>query len=226
MGSNPSTESNYKSAMNSKDKMQMLCMKNGTTAKGYHRRKEAKELNHISTESATNSGHVEALVLVTVRSRRANTRINEAAPRVDYYTRNQQRRIPYASAGLCTCWFSNVSTGFDDEPRYDVVLHELATRRGIGNQLMVVVSAGYSVEGTMRNRFDYETGNLDTMSFRLMLRNQSLDYSSDQLLSLSGCCFVCMRARQQEEETSGEQPRVARDNYLDAGSAAGRINTS
>ncbi|KZV51514.1 hypothetical protein F511_24123 [Dorcoceras hygrometricum] len=51
------------------------------------------------------------------------------------------------------------------EPRYDVVLHELATRRGIGNQLM-------------------------------------------------------------EEGTSGEQPKVAIDIYLDAGSAAGRLNTS
>ncbi|KZV24579.1 hypothetical protein F511_10220 [Dorcoceras hygrometricum] len=184
---------------------------------------------------------VEALVLVTVGSRRANTRINESAPRVDYYTRNQQRRIPYASAGLCTCWFCDVSTGFDDEPRYDVVLHELATRRGIGNQLMVVVSAGYSVEGTMRHRFDYETGNLDTIPFRLMLRNQSLDYSSDQLL-ISTCDSVSIsRSEEQslrtltdvfenrgkkEEGASGEQPRVVRDNYLDAGSAAGRINTS
>ncbi|KZV24688.1 hypothetical protein F511_21897 [Dorcoceras hygrometricum] len=49
-----------------------------------------------------------------VGSRRANTRINVEAPRVDYYTRNQQRRVPYASAGLRTCWFSDVSIGFDD----------------------------------------------------------------------------------------------------------------
>ncbi|KZV41724.1 hypothetical protein F511_29989 [Dorcoceras hygrometricum] len=42
MGSNPSMERNYKSAMNSKDKMQMLCMKNGTTAEGYNRRREPR----------------------------------------------------------------------------------------------------------------------------------------------------------------------------------------
>ncbi|KZV35667.1 hypothetical protein F511_15122 [Dorcoceras hygrometricum] len=57
MGSNHSTESNYKSEMNSKDKMQMLCMKNGTTAEGYNRRREPRNIKHSSTESATNGGH-------------------------------------------------------------------------------------------------------------------------------------------------------------------------
>ncbi|KZV34631.1 callose synthase 12-like [Dorcoceras hygrometricum] len=39
----------------------------------------------------------------------------------------------------------------------------------------IVVSAGYPVERTMRHRFDYGTGNVDTMPFRLMLRNQLLE---------------------------------------------------
>ncbi|KZV38480.1 hypothetical protein F511_40730 [Dorcoceras hygrometricum] len=59
-----------------------------------------------------------------------------------------------SKSSLCICWFM-----------YLLVIEDLATRRGIGNQLMVVISAGYSVEGTMRHRFDYETGTLDTMSF-------------------------------------------------------------
>ncbi|KZV41573.1 putative disease resistance protein [Dorcoceras hygrometricum] len=115
-----------------------------------------------------------ALFLVTAGSRRANTRVNEKASRIGYYTRNQQQeesaaRVPYTSAGLCTCWLLLYQLVDDDESRYDVVLYALVISRWI------VVSAGYSVE---------------------------------------------------EERTSGEQPRVARDNYLDAGLAAGRINTS
>ncbi|KZV46981.1 hypothetical protein F511_15778 [Dorcoceras hygrometricum] len=45
--------------MNIKDKMQMLCMKNGTTAEGYSRRREPMNIKHSSTESVTNSGHCE-----------------------------------------------------------------------------------------------------------------------------------------------------------------------
>ncbi|KZV30045.1 phytosulfokine receptor 1-like [Dorcoceras hygrometricum] len=43
-------------------------------------------------------------------------------------------RVSYASAGLCTCWLLKCICWLlmyrlidDDEPRYDVVLHELAT---------------------------------------------------------------------------------------------------
>ncbi|KZV18781.1 hypothetical protein F511_15019 [Dorcoceras hygrometricum] len=50
MGSNPSTESNYKTAVNSKNKMQMLCMQPGTTAEGYNQGREPKNLMHSSTE--------------------------------------------------------------------------------------------------------------------------------------------------------------------------------
>ncbi|KZV34554.1 hypothetical protein F511_12619 [Dorcoceras hygrometricum] len=57
MGSNPRTESNYKTAVNSKNKMQMLCMRPGTTAGGYNQGREPKNSMHSSTESATNSGH-------------------------------------------------------------------------------------------------------------------------------------------------------------------------
>ncbi|KZT76824.1 hypothetical protein F511_46151 [Dorcoceras hygrometricum] len=49
MGSNPSTESNYKTAENSKNKMQMLCMQPGTTAEGYNQEREPKNSNS-STE--------------------------------------------------------------------------------------------------------------------------------------------------------------------------------
>ncbi|KZV43323.1 putative beta-D-xylosidase 7 [Dorcoceras hygrometricum] len=52
MGSNPSTESNYKTAVNSKNKMQMLCMRPGTTAEGYNQGREPKNSMHSSTESA------------------------------------------------------------------------------------------------------------------------------------------------------------------------------
>ncbi|KZV47922.1 mitochondrial-processing peptidase subunit alpha-like [Dorcoceras hygrometricum] len=57
MGSNPSTESNYKTAVNNKNKMQMLCMRPGTTAEGYNQGREPKNSMHSSTESAKNSGH-------------------------------------------------------------------------------------------------------------------------------------------------------------------------
>ncbi|KZV06653.1 hypothetical protein F511_45864 [Dorcoceras hygrometricum] len=50
MGSNPSTESNYKTAVNSKNKMQMLCMQPGTTAEGYNQGREPKNSMHSSTE--------------------------------------------------------------------------------------------------------------------------------------------------------------------------------
>ncbi|KZV24481.1 putative polygalacturonase [Dorcoceras hygrometricum] len=50
MGSNPSTESNYKTAVNSKNIMQMLCMQPGTTAEGYNQGREPKNSMHISTE--------------------------------------------------------------------------------------------------------------------------------------------------------------------------------
>ncbi|KZV49222.1 hypothetical protein F511_40539 [Dorcoceras hygrometricum] len=50
MGSNPSTESNCKTAVNSKNKMQMLCMQPGTTAEGYNQAREPKNSMHSSTE--------------------------------------------------------------------------------------------------------------------------------------------------------------------------------
>ncbi|KZV46584.1 hypothetical protein F511_39406 [Dorcoceras hygrometricum] len=60
MGSNPSTESNYKTAVSSKDKMQMLCMKNGTTAEGYNRRKEPKDSNIAQRNLQRICGHEHA----------------------------------------------------------------------------------------------------------------------------------------------------------------------
>ncbi|KZV24358.1 hypothetical protein F511_25899 [Dorcoceras hygrometricum] len=60
MGSNPSTERNYKTAVNSKNKMQMLCMRKGTTAEGYNQGREPKNSMHSSTESAIDMcGHGE-----------------------------------------------------------------------------------------------------------------------------------------------------------------------
>ncbi|KZV26763.1 hypothetical protein F511_25327 [Dorcoceras hygrometricum] len=50
MGSNSSTESSYKTAVNSKNKMQMLCMQPGTTAEGYNQGREPKNSMHSSTE--------------------------------------------------------------------------------------------------------------------------------------------------------------------------------
>ncbi|KZV19942.1 phytoene synthase [Dorcoceras hygrometricum] len=50
MGSNPSTESNYKTAVNSKNKMQMVCIQPGTTAEGYNQGREPKNSMHSSTE--------------------------------------------------------------------------------------------------------------------------------------------------------------------------------
>ncbi|KZV47678.1 GATA zinc finger domain-containing protein 14-like [Dorcoceras hygrometricum] len=50
MGSNPSTESNYETAVNNKNKMQMLCMQPGTTAEGYNQGREPKNSMHSSTE--------------------------------------------------------------------------------------------------------------------------------------------------------------------------------
>ncbi|KZV26884.1 mitochondrial-processing peptidase subunit alpha-like [Dorcoceras hygrometricum] len=49
--------SNYKTAVNSKNKMQMLCMRPGTTDEGYNQGREPKNSMHSSTESATNGGH-------------------------------------------------------------------------------------------------------------------------------------------------------------------------
>ncbi|KZV58437.1 hypothetical protein F511_31272 [Dorcoceras hygrometricum] len=57
MGSNPSTESNYNTAVNSKDKMQILCMKNGTTAEGYNRRREPKDSNLAQRNLQRICGH-------------------------------------------------------------------------------------------------------------------------------------------------------------------------
>ncbi|KZV51006.1 polyribonucleotide nucleotidyltransferase 2, mitochondrial [Dorcoceras hygrometricum] len=66
MGSNPSTESNYKTAVNSKNKMQMLCMQPGTTAEGYNQGREAKNSMHSSTEICNRiCGHA---VSLSVRS--------------------------------------------------------------------------------------------------------------------------------------------------------------
>ncbi|KZV28771.1 hypothetical protein F511_29835 [Dorcoceras hygrometricum] len=50
MGSNPNTESNYKTTVNSKNKMQMLCMQPGTTAEGYNQGREPKNSMHSSTD--------------------------------------------------------------------------------------------------------------------------------------------------------------------------------
>ncbi|KZV43925.1 hypothetical protein F511_31425 [Dorcoceras hygrometricum] len=47
------TESNYKTAVNSKNKMQMLCMRPGTTTGGYNQGREPKNSMHSSTKSAT-----------------------------------------------------------------------------------------------------------------------------------------------------------------------------
>ncbi|KZV32649.1 hypothetical protein F511_33423 [Dorcoceras hygrometricum] len=52
MGSNPSTESNYKTAVNSKNKMQMLCIRPGITAEGYNQEREPKNSMHSSTKAA------------------------------------------------------------------------------------------------------------------------------------------------------------------------------
>ncbi|KZV46752.1 hypothetical protein F511_30190 [Dorcoceras hygrometricum] len=60
MGSNPNTESNYKTAVKGKNKMQMLCMRPGTTAEGYNQGRELKNSMHSSTESAIDMcGHGE-----------------------------------------------------------------------------------------------------------------------------------------------------------------------
>ncbi|KZV42659.1 hypothetical protein F511_29529 [Dorcoceras hygrometricum] len=60
MGSNPSTESNYKTTVNIKNKMQMLCMRPGTTAEGYNQGREPKNSMHSSTEFAIDKcGHGE-----------------------------------------------------------------------------------------------------------------------------------------------------------------------
>ncbi|KZV31147.1 hypothetical protein F511_24593 [Dorcoceras hygrometricum] len=69
MGSNPSTESNYKTAVKSKNKMQMLCMRPGTTAGGYNQGREPKNPMHNSMESTTNSGHGESLQKLTASYR-------------------------------------------------------------------------------------------------------------------------------------------------------------
>ncbi|KZV54291.1 hypothetical protein F511_34734 [Dorcoceras hygrometricum] len=60
MGSNPITESNYKTAVNSKNKMQMLCMRPETTAECYNQGREPKNSMHSSTGSAIDMcGHGE-----------------------------------------------------------------------------------------------------------------------------------------------------------------------
>ncbi|KZV48052.1 mitogen-activated protein kinase kinase kinase 7 [Dorcoceras hygrometricum] len=53
-------ESNYETVVNSKNKMQMLCMRPGTTAEGYNQGREPKNSMHSSTESAIDMcGHGE-----------------------------------------------------------------------------------------------------------------------------------------------------------------------
>ncbi|KZV38941.1 hypothetical protein F511_17017 [Dorcoceras hygrometricum] len=59
MGLNPSTESNYKTTVNSKNKMQMLCMRPGTTTGGYNQGRETKKLNAQLNGICNNSGHGE-----------------------------------------------------------------------------------------------------------------------------------------------------------------------
>ncbi|KZV45911.1 hypothetical protein F511_27695 [Dorcoceras hygrometricum] len=60
MWSNPSTERNYKTAVNSKNKMQMLCMQPGTTAEGYNQEREPKNSMHSSMEICNRiCGHYE-----------------------------------------------------------------------------------------------------------------------------------------------------------------------
>ncbi|KZV55614.1 hypothetical protein F511_33505 [Dorcoceras hygrometricum] len=69
--------------MNSKDKMQMLCMKNGTTAEGYNRIRERRIIKHSSTGSAMNGGHwklkskpkVRSYQLIEALPETANTRL-------------------------------------------------------------------------------------------------------------------------------------------------------
>ncbi|KZV16818.1 myosin-12 [Dorcoceras hygrometricum] len=67
---------------------------------GYHLSSGESEHNQLPTEDDDVSVYV-----TQAESRRANTRINEEAPRVGYYTRNQQREflthlLVYVPAGL------------------------------------------------------------------------------------------------------------------------------
>ncbi|KZV55022.1 hypothetical protein F511_33766 [Dorcoceras hygrometricum] len=80
MWSNPSTESNYKTAVNNKNKMQMLCMQPGTTAEGYNQEREPKNSMHSSTEICNRiCGHAGTREQIPPAGTRRNTQ-NGVAP--------------------------------------------------------------------------------------------------------------------------------------------------
>ncbi|KZV22387.1 hypothetical protein F511_21385 [Dorcoceras hygrometricum] len=61
MGSNPSTESNYKSAISSKNKMQMLCMRCWTTTKDSNR-KGSQSTSQLNLQRMVATGCVPSVV--------------------------------------------------------------------------------------------------------------------------------------------------------------------
>ncbi|KZV47120.1 hypothetical protein F511_14865 [Dorcoceras hygrometricum] len=79
MGSNPSTESNYKSAVNGKNKMQMLCMRYWTTMMTPTEKGSQGRSMHSSTESATTVATGCVPSVVASHSPGHNTRIPDAS---------------------------------------------------------------------------------------------------------------------------------------------------
>ncbi|KZV24883.1 hypothetical protein F511_22565 [Dorcoceras hygrometricum] len=79
MGSNPSTESNYKSAVNSKNKMQMLCMRYWTTMMTPTEKGSQGRSMHSSTESATTVATGCVPSVVARHSSGHNTRIPDVS---------------------------------------------------------------------------------------------------------------------------------------------------
>ncbi|KZV18621.1 hypothetical protein F511_03515 [Dorcoceras hygrometricum] len=140
-------------------------------------------------------------------SRRTNTRIKEEAPRVGYcYARGNQQReflthlLVYAPAGLSVCRL--------------VLMTKERRRRFTCERKSVKAIANYT-NGIELRVLVVRLSSISRENFLIPRRTVDMLYLLIEEVEFEA-----------EERTSGEQPRIARGNCLDDGSAAGRITTS
>ncbi|KZV45025.1 hypothetical protein F511_20098 [Dorcoceras hygrometricum] len=112
-----------------------------------------------------------------------------------------------SKSSLCICWFIDMSTGFDDR---EFLIHLLVCIVD-----WILVATEYYTNEIKLRLLVVRLSSISRETFLIPQRTVDTLY-----LLIEEAGFEA------EEGISGEQPRVARGNYLDDGSAAGRITTS
>ncbi|KZV41979.1 hypothetical protein F511_29506 [Dorcoceras hygrometricum] len=140
MGSNPCTESNYKTAVNSKNKMQMLCMQPGTTVEGYNQRREPKNAMHSSTKCAID--HVATLATRRIGEMRVRNHRSPSHPGKQHNNNNEAMAAKAERRCKCvyaTCW-NNKHINICETTIASASIHHITNSHLTKQQLAIAIS--------------------------------------------------------------------------------------